>query len=219
MLTALSGRSVRAAGITARFDAATVSGFSGCNTYRGTYTVTGSRIDVSREIAATQMACAKRVLLTESAYLRALTGARRFALGPTSLRLLGPTGRMLASFVAQSTSLAGTSWKVLAVNNGKQAVVSVIPGTTLTVEFGRNDDVSGSAGCNHYQGTVQTALPRIAFGPLAATKKFCTTPVGVMDQEAAFLAALERAATAQIDGGRLELRTARGAIAVTLQRG
>ncbi|HXV97717.1 MAG TPA: carboxylesterase family protein, partial [Anaerolineae bacterium] len=51
----------------------------------------------------------------------------------------------------------------------------------------------------------------------AATRKACPQPEGVMDQEMQYLAALETAATYQLRGDTLELRTADGALAVTFQ--
>jgi len=49
-----------------------------------------------------------------------------------------------------------------------------------------------------------------------ATKKTCARPAGVMEQETQYLKALATAATYRMDGDRLELRTADGALAVTL---
>ena len=43
---------------------------------------------------------------------------------------------------------------------------------------------------------------------------FCEEPEGVMEQEAAYLAALQSAATFSIEGDQLWLRTAEDAIAV-----
>jgi heat shock protein HslJ len=46
----------------------------------------------------------------------------------------------------------------------------------------------------------------------------CTKPEGVMEQEQQFLKALETVATARFEGDRLELRTAEGALAITLTK-
>jgi heat shock protein HslJ len=53
---------------------------------------------------------------------------------------------------------------------------------------------------------------------IASTRKSCSTPAGVMTQEAAYLAALQSAATYTTDGSRLELHTKSGATAVDLER-
>jgi heat shock protein HslJ len=44
--------------------------------------------------------------------------------------------------------------------------------------------------------------------------QLCADPQGIMDQEAQFLAALQSAATFQINGNSLEIRTAGGQIAI-----
>jgi heat shock protein HslJ len=105
----------------------------------------------------------------------------------------------------------------VAYNNGKQAVVSVKSSTKLTAAFTK-DHVDGFAGCNDYDATVATTPPKIEVGPVASTRKACSQPDGVMEQEAGYLAALQTAATYQLQGSMLELRTAGDAIAVTMQR-
>ncbi len=218
-LTKLRGATPNVAGITATFTAAgKISGFSGCNSYGGTYTTSGSKITISDRLAMTQMACPEPTMRTEGAYIDALTSARRYSVESGTLTLKGRLGRTLASFAAQSSSLAGTSWTVTGYNNGKQAVVSVLAGTKLTAVFAKDGHVSGSAGCNDYSGTVKTTAPKITIGPVTSTKKFCSTPEGVMSQESAYLVALESASAYQLQGTKLELRTASGALAVTLQR-
>ena len=108
---------------------------------------------------------------------------------------------------------------MLAYNNGKQAVVSVLAETKLTAVFGKSGSLTGFAGCNDYNASYTATAPRIAIGPVAATRKHCEEPAGVGEQEARYLAALETAATYRVEGSRLELRTADGALAVELHRG
>jgi len=84
--------------------------------------------------------------------------------------------------------VAGSSWNVVEYNNGKQAVVSVLAGTRLTAIFDKGGHISGSAGCNEFNGPVKTTPPKIVVGPLSATRKSCSTPAGVMEQEAGYLA-------------------------------
>ena len=98
-------------------------------------------------------------------------------------------------------------------NNGKQAVVSPMTGTTLTATF-TADTVSGSAGCNDYNGPYTLDGDKVTIGPLATTRKACEQPV--MDQETAFLTALQTPATVEQNGGIVTLRNAAGATQVTL---
>ena len=117
---------------------------------------------------------------------------------------------------APQNPLAGTSWQVSGYNNGTGAMVSVLGGTTLTAAFDQSQ-VSGNGGCNAYGGPYRVSGANIAIGPLATNQMMCGE-AGVMDQEQQFLTALQSAATYQLDGNRLELRRADGALAVSLVR-
>jgi heat shock protein HslJ len=219
LLTKLGPVARAKAGITVRFaPSGKVSGFSGCNSFSGTYTSSGSSITVSRKLAVTRKQCARLVMAQERLYLAALTAARTYSIAGGVLKLRGKTGASLATFGVQSQSLAGTRWVVVDYNNGKQAVVSVLAGTKLTADFESAGHMAGSAGCNDYSGPVKATPPTISIGPLASTKKFCSAPTGMMEQESAYLAALASAATYSIQGTTLQFRTAGGAIAASFSR-
>ena len=96
--------------------------------------------------------------------------------------------------------------------------MSVFAETKLTAVFGKSGSLSGFAGCNDYNATYKATAPKISIGPVASTRKHCEEPAGVSDQESSYLAALETAATYRVEGSRLELRTADGALAVELHR-
>ena len=55
----------------------------------------------------------------------------------------------------------------------------------------------------------------MTIGPLASTRKACE-PAATMDQETAFLTALQNSATVEQTGGIVTLRDASGATQVTL---
>ncbi len=107
------------------------------------------------------------------------------------------------------------SWQVTSLLQG-DAVTSPIAGTVLTASFDDEGGLSGSAGCNTYTSSYTTDASSIAIEPPASTRKFCAEPTGVMDQEAAYLAALGVAERFSVGGGSLELLRADGSIAVTL---
>jgi len=217
-LNELTGIPRSSLGITAAFTSdGKVSGFSGCNNYGGTYTTSGTSITVSDKLAVTQKACRSGLMVTERAYLAALTAARSYSIERGTLTLIGRRSRRLATFTVQSQSLVDTHWNVIGYNNGKQAVVSVMASTKLTATFTKVN-ITGFSGCNDYNATYEATSGKISFGPVAATRKACSSPSGVMEQESAYLAALGTAATYQLEGTTLELRTADGAIAVTMQR-
>jgi heat shock protein HslJ len=219
-LTELMGKPpMDSTGISAEFTAdGKVSGSAGCNRYSGTYTVSGGNITFSSPMASTMMMCDQGVMDQESAYLKALGEAKTFSVQGDQLTLSGGDGAQLVAYKAQSQDLAGTNWEATVYNNGKQAVVGILEGTTLSASFGTDGNLSGNSGCNQYNGAYKVDGDQITIGPLASTMMMCSDPEGVMDQEAQFLAALQSAASYQIEGNVLELRTKDDALAAMLNK-
>jgi heat shock protein HslJ len=110
--------------------------------------------------------------------------------------------------------LPGTSWEVISYNNGREAVVSLLTGTDISLNFGTDGQVSGNAGCNTYSGGFQADGKALKVGPLVSTQRACDTPAGVMEQEQQYLAALQNASTVEIAGDTLTIRDAGGAMQV-----
>jgi len=220
VLASLPGRALLGgATVTLQFEGGRASGSDGCNRYVSGYSATGGKLKFDASPASTMMACAPDVMEQARAYTASLGAAGGYRIDSGQLQLLGPQGAVVASFSPQSQELAGTAWDVTGYNNGKQAVVSVLGGTQLTMEFAPDGRVSGSAGCNRYTGTYSGSAGALKFGPAATTRKMCAEPEGIMDQEQQFLRALETVATVRREGDRAELRTADGALALNLQRG
>ena len=219
-LTELMGKPpVAGTGISAQFSAdGKVSGSAGCNRYSGAYTVSGNSITFSSPMATTMMMCDTAVMEQENAYLKALGEARTYAVKGDQLTLTGANNTSLVVYKAQTQDLTGTSWEAINFNNGKQAVVGVLGDTTLTADFGKDGTLSGKAGCNTYSGGYKVNGNQITIGPLASTMMACSDPEGVMEQEAQYLAALQSAATYQIEGNVLELRTKDDALAAILNK-
>jgi heat shock protein HslJ len=192
------------------------AGSAGCNSYNGSFTTSGNSITISPTIATTMMACAQPVMDQETAYINALGTAKSFSVKSDQLTLSDAAGKEIATYKAQSQNLSGTSWQVIAYNNGKQAVVSVMTGTDLTAVFGSDGNLSGNSGCNTYSGPYKVDGNKITIGPLASTMKACADQA-VMDQEAQFLAALNSAATYRVEGTLMELRTGDDAMAAQLK--
>ncbi len=108
-----------------------------------------------------------------------------------------PAASAAPSAAGPPTELPGTSW-----------VLKGISGTELgtgvpTIDFGTDGTVSGSAGCNTFNGTYTVDGSSISFGPLASTKMAC--PVADMAVETAFLAGLSGATSWSIQALTLTL--------------
>jgi heat shock protein HslJ len=220
VLASLPGRTlVPGSPATLRFEGARASGSDGCNRYATSYTASRGQLEFDAAAAATMMACAPAIMEQARAFNASLGATGSYRIADGVLQLLGSAGTVVASFAPQSQELAGTSWRVTGYNNGKQAVVSALVGTQLTMEFAADGRVSGSAGCNNYTATYTASGSALRFGPAATTRKMCAQPEGIMEQEQQFLQALETVATIRQEGERAELRTAEGALAVSLGKG
>lgn len=218
-LAALPGATlVPGASVTLQFEGGRVTGSDGCNRYTGAYTANGPALEIPAQLASTMMACAPDVSAQAKAYVAALTGARTFRIVDGRLELLGADGSVRATLAPQSRALAGSSWEALNINNGRQAVVGLVQGTTLTLEFGTDGQASGSAGCNRFITTWRADGNALTFTPPAGTRRLCADPPGVMEQEQSFLQALTTVAEARVEGDGLELRTADGALAASFTR-
>jgi heat shock protein HslJ len=219
LLTGLPGHTlVPDSSVTLQFSEGRLSGSDGCNRYSGSYSVRNSVLTVGPNLASTQMACEPGIDAQARAYVAALTGAKSFRIDGERLELLAADGKASATFASQSRSLAGTSWSATGINNGRQAVSSLLNGSSVTMDFGNDGVVSGSAGCNRYTAPYSSDGSALTIGQAAATQMMCASPEGVMEQEQQFLRALATVATARFEGDRLELRTAKGSLAVSLRR-
>lgn len=74
------------ANITLAFQEGELSGFAGCNTYTGTYTVNGSDLSIG-SLQATQQACSPELMAQEQLYLAGLANAFRFTLADRQLTI------------------------------------------------------------------------------------------------------------------------------------
>jgi heat shock protein HslJ len=216
-LTALPGDpAVAGPAATLHFAGRKVSGSDGCNRFSGSYTATGNSLRVAGKLASTMMACPEGTMQQAAAFGSALQRATAFRRDGRRLLLQDDAGNVLATLREQATGLAGSAWQVTGYNNGRQAVVSLLAGSDLTLAFSADGRLSGSAGCNRYHATYSSSAQDIRIGPAGATRRTCGEPPGIMEQEARFLDALASAALWRLDGDRLELRTAGGALAVSL---
>ena len=182
------------------------------------YVVEGASINFGAPAAATMMACPQPVMdQAKDLSCRRLGRRVRTPCRATSFPC-STAGRCSPPLSPPHKTLAGTQWQVTAYNNGREAVVSVSLGSEITAAFDATGQVTGNAGCNDYFAPYQASGGAISIGAAGATRKSCASPAGVMEQESAYLAALQSAATYTIEADRLEMRDATGAIAVQMAR-
>jgi len=100
---------------------------------------------------------------------------------------------------AGDTTLAGTEWVLTSLDGD-----TPIEGTQITLSFGEGS-LAGSGGCNTYGGSYTASDGSLALSDLYWTEMACLEPEGVLDQELAYLNALNTVARYRVDAGRLTL--------------
>lgn len=199
--------------IDAAFADGKVSGFAGCNLYTASAAISGATLKIG-QAASTMKACEPAVSAVETAYLANLAKAATFTATADSLTIFDGGGKQVLTYAVASANPLEGEWNVTGYNNGKQAVTSPIAGTTLTATFTPDGQVAGNAGCNQYSGPYKLDGTALTVGPLVTTRMACDQPI--MDQETAFLAALQTPTNVETSGATVTLRDASGATQVVL---
>ena len=197
--------------VTAAFAAGKLSGSGGVNRYTATYEAqAGDKITISQP-AATMMAGPPAAMAQEKAYFAALAKATTFAVTSDALTLTDDQGTTLVRYaVVQPTTLTGTEWDALAYNNGKGALQSLAASSAITATFGADGSLAGNASINQYSTTYTTSGDTMSIDAKIISTQMAG-PEDLMQQEAAYLAALPKTATYTIEGDELWLRDSSGA--------
>ena len=85
-----------------------MTGFSGCNSYSGTYTIDEDAVRIGR-LATTKVACAEDVMAQETAFLAALQGVARIEQRLDSVNLTDRSGSILVALVRPQIAAASAS--------------------------------------------------------------------------------------------------------------
>lgn len=106
---------------------------------------------------------------------------------------------------SDSTALESKTWVLISYGE-EDRLQAVIEGTEITVIFNPGEaEVHGSAGCNNFFGSYETAGSELSVSNIAFTEMACLTPEGVMDQEQLFLSMLTAAEGFQVQEGQLTI--------------
>ena len=192
-----------------------MSGFSGCNEYDALYRAGGRTLLVSQP-ASTLMACDEATMAFEAQFLTLLQASRFYTVHRDTLTVFGAVGEgaLLVFDAAPRNPLLG-KWTVDSYGVPPSTVVAVLPDTEIDVVFGIGT-VGGFAGCNSFSGTYGTNGTVVRISRLATTRMACDE--AVMEQETAFLEALQGAALVESRGSTLNLTDRKGGIVVALAR-
>jgi heat shock protein HslJ len=108
--------------------------------------------------------------------------------------------------------LANTQW-TLDSFGPVDAMEPVIPGATVTLEFGGDGQAGGTGGCNAYGSPYEVSDGMLSFGDITSTLIACEAG-GVMDQESRFFQALQAAGAFELtdDALRIEYGDGQGVL-------
>ncbi|MCK4472442.1 MAG: META domain-containing protein, partial [Anaerolineae bacterium] len=123
-----------------------------------------------------------------------------------------PSGGNRIELTNEGATLGGTEWVLTSLNGN-----SPVEGSTITLAFHNEDEISGNGGCNNYftlYGDSGDGFITISQG-IERTKWGCDVPEGVLQQEEAYFEALANAATYRVMNDRLEFDTAAGETILT----
>jgi heat shock protein HslJ len=202
--------------ITAKFADGKISGSTGLNQFNATY-----KLEPNRRITVTVGETGKAAgtpdqTLNEQAYLGALASAKSYAADGKSLTLFSATGLSVLSFEANvAPALVGTTWKMLAFNNGKGGLIAPATTSAVTIVFKSDGNMSGSAGLAGYHAKYAVSGSGIKLTSPLVSKEAGGPDLAV--QDTAFLTALQKVASFAIAGDKLTLNDAAGGVAVQYQ--
>jgi heat shock protein HslJ len=190
-----------------------VTGSGGCNYYAGSYETQDDQMSVGL-LAATGKICPIGDE-QEMAYLDALEKAQTYQLFGQRLSISYDDGDGLLTYTSANLPLEGTLWTLMAVQGEP-----LLEGITITAVFEPGEDdqpgsVAGSAGCNTYTSSYVVDGEQLRIETPAVTQKACDFG---MEEEAAYLTAIDGDHTYQIIGDNMDIRTESGTLTYVADR-
>jgi heat shock protein HslJ len=187
---------------------------AGCNSSQTTVSTSDGRLSLGKEIASTAMGCMGGLQEQDSWIARVLSAKPTWKLDGDKL-VLSTESTTISLLDKESAepdlALDGTKWKLTSVVSGQSASFQAgFEKVWLTLNGER---VTGSTGCNEFQGVVARATGKVTFGELATTRRACAGDAATV--ESLVLKGLKGELTYQIDGSKLQLRSAAGGLDFT----
>ncbi len=188
-----------------------VTGSGGCNDLEGTWTYLGGDRLSMGDLTATRTSCPGAGGRDERRFIQQLFLVTTFTLDGRELTMLTTEGQRLVFRADGRTGseLVG-EWVLTAVGG---APAADLPRSTLSIAEGGS--LSGTAGCNSFRGRYTIDDTEIRVRRVLAGLGTCADHV--MEQEVAFLAALEAGGSWSVDGDTLTIRDAGGDMSLTLR--
>lgn len=193
-------------------EAGRIAATAGCNRFVGAVDLTGHTLEAP-DLAATMMACPP----PRDGADRWLTGlfgsAPEWLLHDDVLTLTGDGSTVVLGdkkVVDPDRPVVGTEWAVTTLRTADAVVSSLALETAApTLTFRDDGTVTGTTGCNRFDGPADVGDGAVTFGPLATTTAACEDP-DTAEIEQHILAVLAGEATYVVDGPTMILTAANG---------
>ena len=99
--------------------------------------------------------------------------------------------------------LTNGRWVLETYSTPSLGLKNPLPGTELTARFATDGQLSGSGGCNNYNGGFMAFDQTLRISNLTSSQALCAEPAGVMEQEGTFLSLMSQASKMTISAGQL----------------
>ncbi|MGI9201186.1 MAG: META domain-containing protein [Woeseiaceae bacterium] len=135
--------------------------------------------------------------------MKAAMGFGFFLLFLAGIALVMLQGREMArqNLPGGGAGMAGPEWRPVIIGDA-----AVDADTPMFVRFAVDGSVNGNGGCNNFFGSLESTDDGVAMGELGATRMAC--PPEIMDQEQAFMQALQDAVSFEMGDDSLRMLNA-----------
>lgn len=132
--------------VTLQFEKDRLGGSDGCNSYGGSYTATGNKIDIGDDLVSTLMACEEPVMQQSSAFTGALLKAAAYKLEGDKLTLLDADGKSLAVFAPQGSPAAESPTETAQSAPDNSAFIQALANATYPIDLASTGQAQLSGG-------------------------------------------------------------------------
>jgi heat shock protein HslJ len=190
---------------------------AGCNSMQSKVSTSDGKLTLKDQLASTAMGCPGMQQGQDSWLAGIISSKPAWKLDGSKLELtLGGTTISLLDREAAEPDVAidGTKWALSTVITGE--VASHQAGSEQAWLTLNGERVTGSTGCNDFQGMVARTTGKLTFGELATTRKACAGEPKKLEDT--ILSGLKGELSYQVDGRTLKLRSSSGGLDFTAAR-
>jgi heat shock protein HslJ len=189
----------------------------GCNSMQSPVTTSDGKLTLKEQLSMTAMGCPGMQQGQDSWLARILQSTPTWKLDGTKLSVTsGATTIDLTDRAVAEPSIAldGTKWQLSTVITGGTAAHQI--GSEQAWLTLNGERVTGSTGCNSFQGVVARNTGTLTFGDLATTRRACKGDQSKL--ETSLLKGLNGTMSYQVEGQSLHLRAPDGGLDFTATR-